>query len=154
MAAGSVLAWKLGRRNRFLMIGVLVIAAAATFAFAPGGYGGRMSTIFNPDSDSSATSRRELLKRSLFMTAANPVFGIGIGNFPIVGQRGQTTHNAYTQVAAEMGVAAFILYVLFLVAGYKRLRRMERETLNRPKADAVLLPYSGFAGEPCRVSGG
>ncbi|MCM3903462.1 MAG: O-antigen ligase family protein [Pyrinomonadaceae bacterium] len=129
VAAGSVLAWKLGRRNRFLMIGVLVIAVAATFAFAPGGYGERMSTILNPDSESSATSRRELLKRSLLMTAANPVFGIGIGNFPIVGQRGQTTHNAYTQVAAEMGVAAFILYVLFLVAGYKRLRRMERETI-------------------------
>ncbi len=129
VAAGSVLAWKLGRRNRLLMIGVLVIAAAATFAFAPGGYGGRMSSILNPDSDASATSRRELLKRSLFITAANPVFGIGIGNFPIVGQRGQTTHNSYTQVAAEMGVAAFIFYVLFLIAGYKRLRRMERETL-------------------------
>jgi O-antigen ligase len=129
VAAGSVLAWKLGRRNRFLMIGVVVIAAAATFAFAPGGYGGRMSTILNPDSDPSAISRRELLKRSLYMTAANPVLGIGIGNFSIVGQRGQVTHNAYTQVAAEMGVAAFIFYVLFLVAGYKRLRRMERETL-------------------------
>lgn len=129
VAAGSVLAWKLGRRNRFLTIGVLVIAVGATLAFAPGGYGGRMSTIWNPDSDASASSRRELLKRSLLMTAANPVFGIGIGNFPIVGQRGQTTHNAYTQVAAEIGVAAFIFYVLFLVAGYKRLRRIERETL-------------------------
>ena len=133
VAAGAVLAWKLGRRNRLLMIGVLIIAAAATFAFAPGGYGDRMSTILNPDSDGSATSRRELLKRSVFMTAANPVFGIGIGNFPIVGQRGQTTHNAYTQVSAEVGVAAFILYILFLMAGYKRLRRMERETLTDPK---------------------
>jgi len=129
VAAGAVLAWKLGRRNRFLMIGVLIIAAAATFAFAPGGYGDRMSSIFNPDSDASATSRRELLKRSVVMTAANPVFGIGIGNFPIVGQRGQTTHNAYTQVAAEIGIAAFIFYVLFLVAGYKRLRLLERRTL-------------------------
>ncbi|HKR60874.1 MAG TPA: O-antigen ligase family protein [Pyrinomonadaceae bacterium] len=129
VAAGSVLAWKLGRRNRFLMVGVLAIAVAAAFAFAPGGYGDRMSTILNPDSESSATSRRELLKRSVLMTAANPLFGIGIGNFPIVGQRGQTTHNAYTQVAAEMGIAAFIFYVLFLVAGWKRLRRLERETL-------------------------
>jgi hypothetical protein len=131
VAGGSVLAWKLGRRNRFLMIGVIVLAVAATLAFAPGGYGGRMATIFNPSADpnGSATARRELLKRSLTVALYNPVFGIGMGNFPIVGIRGQVSHNAFTQVAAELGLTAFALYILFIVSGYKRLLQIERETI-------------------------
>lgn len=134
-AAGSVFAWKLGRRNRLLMVAVIVIVLSTAVLFAPGGYGDRMATIFNTSADAtgSASSRRELLKRSLLVAVANPVFGIGIGNFPIVGIRGQVTHNAYTQVAAEMGLPAFALYVLFIVAGYKRLRRIEQATLENKK---------------------
>jgi O-antigen ligase len=144
VAAGLVLAWKFGRRNRLLMVGVIVLAAVATFVFAPGGYGGRMATILDPDSDSSATSRRELLKRSIAVTIANPVFGIGIGNFQIVGIRGQVTHNAYTQVSSEMGIAALAFYVLFIVAGYKRLRLIERETLNERKLSRFYYLTVGF----------
>ena len=130
-AAGSVLAWKLGRRSRVLMIFVIVIGLGAAVMFAPGGYGNRMATIIDTSADAtgSASSRYELLKRSLTVAIANPVFGIGMGNFPIVGIHGQVTHNAYTQVAAEMGIAALVFYVLFLIAGYRRLRRIETETL-------------------------
>lgn len=133
VAAGSVFAWKLGRRNRVLMVAVVVVVLSAAVIFAPGGYGNRMATIIDTSADAtgSASSRRELLKRSVIIAIGNPLFGIGIGNFPIVGIRGQVTHNAYTQVAAEMGLPALAFYILFLVAGYKRLRRMELETLEK-----------------------
>ena len=136
VAAGSVLAWKLGRRNRFLMVGVIVLAVGATMAFAPGGYGGRMATIFNTaaDPNGSASARRDLLTRSLTVAMYHPVFGVGLGNFPIVGIRGQVSHNAFTQVAAELGLTAFALYILFIVSGYKRLRRIERETIGERRS--------------------
>lgn len=148
VAAGGALAWKLGRRNRFLMIGVIVVAMLATLAFAPGGYGSRMATIFNPDADpnGSAAARRELFKRSVTVAIYNPVFGVGIGNFPIVGIRGQVSHNAYTQVAAEMGIAAFVFYILLIISAYKRLREIERETLTQTRSRFYYLGVGLHAG--------
>ncbi|MBA3440420.1 MAG: hypothetical protein H0T92_11175, partial [Pyrinomonadaceae bacterium] len=42
--------------------------------------------------------------------------------------RNIVSHNAYTQVAAEMGIAALVLYVMFILVPFKRLREIERET--------------------------
>ena len=62
-----------------------------------------------------------------------PLLGIGMGNFHIVSIHEQVSHNAYTQVGAELGVAAMIFYTLFVIAPLKRLRRIERETLAEHK---------------------
>ncbi len=42
---------------------------------------------------------------------------------------GLVTHNAYTQVAAEMGAAALIIYTLFVVWPLKTLGQVARETV-------------------------
>jgi hypothetical protein len=47
-AAGVLLAWKLGRRNRFAVVGIVVVAVVAALFLAPGGYGDRVGSIFNP----------------------------------------------------------------------------------------------------------
>jgi O-antigen ligase len=57
-----------------------------------------------------------------------PITGVGMGNFYYRGAHDQVSHNAYTQVASEMGLAAFVIYVMFLVTPIRRLRRVERET--------------------------
>ncbi len=49
-------------------------------------------------------------------------------NYIIYSNVNKTTHNAYTQVAAEMGVAALLIYVAFLVTPFSRLRRIEKAT--------------------------
>jgi len=40
----------------------------------------------------------------------------------------KTTHNGYTQVAAEMGVTALLIYLAFLVTPFRRLRQIEQTT--------------------------
>ncbi|HLL74051.1 MAG TPA: O-antigen ligase family protein [Pyrinomonadaceae bacterium] len=132
----AVLAWKLGRRHRLAVFAALIIGTLAFVALAPGDYGGRLSTIVNTSRDltGSASSRWELLLISLKVSAANPLFGIGMGNFHHVGLHNQVSHNAYTQVSAEMGLAALAFYVLFMVAPLKSLRRVERETLESRRA--------------------
>ena len=103
-----VLAWTLSRRNRL----ALVAGAGALFvlflAVAPGNYSARVFSIFDHSLDAygSAEARQALLLRSLVVAARNPVLGVGMGNFPLVSIRNQVTHNAYTQVAAEMGLGA------------------------------------------------
>ena len=46
--------------------------------------------------------------------------------------RNLETHNAYTQVAAEMGIAAMVVYILFLIHPIRRLRLIEKESYSQP----------------------
>jgi putative inorganic carbon (HCO3(-)) transporter len=129
VAATLVIVWKLGRKNR-LVVGVLTAVALSIFiAASPGGYGSRISSMFGGDATGSADARRDIFWRSAMVAARYPIFGVGIGNFYYKGQHDQVSHNAYTQVAAEMGVAALIFYCMFMVTSLKRLRQVERESL-------------------------
>jgi O-antigen ligase len=131
VAASGVLAWKLGRRNRIMVIGALLVVVVLFLAFAPGEYAGRLASIVDKSRDAvgSAGARQELLILSIILTIKNPLFGVGMGNFHIVSIHEQVSHNAYTQVGAELGVAAMVIYTLFVLSPFRRLRRIERETL-------------------------
>lgn len=114
------LAWKLGPKNR-LMVGVIAVAVIALFLIlAPGAYRQRVTT----SGDDSSQARTGELKRSIFLAIRNPVFGVGMGNFVLFSDKEHATHNAYTQVASEVGLPATIVYVLFLLAAFERMRRM------------------------------
>jgi hypothetical protein len=97
---------------------------------APGNYGLRMLSIFMPGLDNgSSDQRQELLIRSLLVTARNP-WGIGIGNFPIVGIHDHQTHNAFTQVSSELGILGLVAYMIFIISPYRKLAAIERTLFN------------------------
>jgi putative inorganic carbon (HCO3(-)) transporter len=127
LACSVVLAWKLGRKYRLNVTIASILVGGIAIVAAPGNYGLRMLSIFVPGLDAvgSSDQRRELLWRSLLVTARNP-WGIGIGNFPIVGVRNLQTHNAFTQVSAELGVLGLIAYVVFMVSPFRKLSAIER----------------------------
>ncbi|HEY0408061.1 MAG TPA: O-antigen ligase family protein, partial [Pyrinomonadaceae bacterium] len=133
LVAALVLAWKLGRRSRLSVVALGLFLALVFFALAPGSYSGRMASILDNglDTSGSATSRQNLLLRSILVTARHPLLGIGMNNFHIVSIHEQVSHNAYTEVGAEMGVPAMIVYILFILASLKRMREIERETFER-----------------------
>lgn len=126
----AVLVWKLGRRNRAIVTIGSTIFAVIFIALAPGNYGGRILSIFGlmPDASGSFSARNDLLVRSIWVALRHPLLGIGMGNFPIVSIHDKVSHNAYTQVAAEMGMFALVIYVMFMIIPLRRLRRIERET--------------------------
>ncbi|HKS27236.1 MAG TPA: O-antigen ligase family protein [Pyrinomonadaceae bacterium] len=136
VAAGAVIAWKIGRRNRLAVIVLAVVGLATVIAFAPAGYTNRLDSIVNHDADAfgSAGARTNLLFRSIKVAIANPVFGVGMGNFHIVSIGELVSHNAYTQVAAEMGMAAMVVYILFILSPFKGLRMIENETFEDRRA--------------------
>jgi putative inorganic carbon (HCO3(-)) transporter len=129
MAAALVLVWKLGRRHRLLAMGTASVAAVLFISLSPGNYWMRMASIFIPSLDplGSASSRSMLLKQSVLVALRHPLFGIGMGNFMIISINEHVTHNAYTQVAAEMGLLALVVYILFTVTPIRRLRRIESQ---------------------------
>jgi O-antigen ligase len=130
-AAALVLAWKLGRRHRVLVAVATVASLVMFLALAPADYTERLTSIVDMarDAHGSAMARQAVLVRSVKNILMHPLFGVGMGNFHIVSIGEQVSHNAYTQVGAEIGVPALLAYVLLLFAPLRRLRRVERETL-------------------------
>ena len=124
LAASSVLLWKLVRSSRWLMPPVAAALVVLFLLFAPGGYKARLSTR----DDDSAMARFDDFKRSLFVASRHPVVGVGMDNYILFSNSNKSTHNAYTQVAAEMGVAAAVIYVLFILVPFKGLRQIERQS--------------------------
>jgi O-antigen ligase len=108
-----------------------VVGGVAVLA-APGNYGLRMLSIFVPGLDAvgSSDQRRELLERSIIVTLRNP-WGIGIGNFPIVGVRNLQTHNAFTQVSAELGLLGLAAYLVFIISPFRKLSAIERTLFDK-----------------------
>jgi len=131
IVALAFLAWKAGNRHKaeILIGGFLLVVVFLTIA--PGGYALRLASIFVPSLDpvGSADARRGELTRSLYLALRHPLLGIGMGNYaPEMSYHGLVTHNSYTQVAAEMGMAALYCYTMFIVAPLKKLGQIARET--------------------------
>jgi O-antigen ligase len=133
IAMTLVLVRKIARRNKFAAISALVLGVVFFIGVAPGAYAGRVSTIFDSASDitGSSSQRTVVLKRSIWVALRYPLFGVGLGNFHHKSEQELGTHNAYTEVAAETGIAAAVCYIIFLVHPLRKLRMIERELFER-----------------------
>jgi len=132
LVALGFLGWKLGRSNRLTIFVLGTVVILLFLAVAPGNYSIRMLSILVPSLDpvGSSGARQGELLRSLHVAIRHPVFGIGMGNYSSeMSYTGLVTHNAYTQVASEMGIAALAIYTMFVVTPLKRLGQIARETL-------------------------
>lgn len=118
------LVWKLARRNRAFFGVIALTLVVAAVAIAPSAYRSRLATT----GDDSAVARTDDLKRSILVTARHPLFGVGMDNYILYSNTNHATHNAYTQVASEMGLAALLIYLAFLISPFKGLRRIEQLT--------------------------
>lgn len=136
MAGSAVLAWKLGRRNRFIVSAIALVAGILVIFLAPNNFGLRVLSIFIPGLDEAGSSdqRRELLEHSILVTIRNP-WGIGIGNFPIVGIRNLVSHNAFTQVSSELGILGLAAYLIFMISPFRKLGAIERTLFKREEFD-------------------
>ena len=130
LVATAFFLWKVGHRQRLAIAIVGVVLLLLLLVLAPGNYATRLASIFVPSLDpvGSAEMRREILFRSISTAIRHPLFGIGMGNFHNVSFHELVSHNAYTQVAAEMGMAALVIYTMFLVTPFKKLSQIARET--------------------------
>jgi O-antigen ligase len=148
----GLLFWRLpATRKLRLLVGAGALLAGALLVF-PEHILQRYTTLFGapvPEEASteqlkylgaasaSTEGRLYLLQRSLELTAKHPIFGVGPGMFTVAEdkdararglQRGNwhETHNAYTQVSAEAGLPAFVLYTTALLLALRALGRLRK----------------------------
>jgi len=106
--------------------------------------------------DDSSESRKEQWKAGIRMTLANPLFGVGRGEFryraiDYQGIKGMEPHNTIIQVFGETGIPGGIFYILFAIfpifEGFKLLRRIETDKLETEGFIAykfLLIALTGF----------
>lgn len=110
-------------------IAVVVLAVAIA---VPAGYSDRLSTIVETENDptGSADERWQTMLTTLGQMAERPILGYGLGNsIHVMVARGglpREAHNAYLKLGAELGVAALVVYVLFLWSAYAAARAVRR----------------------------
>lgn len=124
-------AMKMGQRHRLGIVMAALTLGGAALLLAPSQYGGRLLSIFDSSLDpgGSSDARRGELFRSLYVALRHPLLGIGMGNYQSeMSYKGLVTHNSYTQVAAEMGATALVIYTLFIVTPLRKLGQVARET--------------------------
>jgi O-antigen ligase len=135
LVALGFLGWKLGRSNRLTIFAIGILLLSGFLALAPGNYSVRVLSIFVPSLDpvGSSGARQGELFRSLYVALRHPVLGIGMGNYASeMSYTGLVTHNAYTQVASEMGTAALVIYTMFVIKPLRRLGLIARDACAVP----------------------
>lgn len=135
------------RRRGIAAIAALSVAITIVLRIVAPHASGHLGDM-NWPGDEAAMNRLILWRATLHMIAQHPFTGSGLGSFYLAyaGERpvadrvsaGQWAHDDLLQFAADMGVAAPVLFVAFLVALYARHRRAMR-TCPDDRARAALL---------------
>ena len=89
----------------------------------------------------NVNSRLDAWETAVDMTAAQPLLGVGPGNFALrypdfndspAGAEVGVVHNAYLDVAAELGVTGLVLFLAFLAMSFARASRARRDHRGPP----------------------
>jgi O-antigen ligase len=62
---------------------------------------------------------------------------VGMDNYILYSNVNKATHNAYTQVASEMGIAALLFYLGFLITPFNRLRSIAEASTTQKRKPPV-----------------
>jgi O-antigen ligase len=129
IAVAAVLAlWQFAVRERRLYLFLAGGIFAVVLLTASGGhYMARIASIVvanedDPRGEGSREQRKQLLIDSIKTALRNPLFGIGAGNFEATNGTWHVAHNTYTEVAAEGGFPAFILFLLMFYRALYNLK--------------------------------
>jgi O-antigen ligase len=102
-----------------------VVTGMLVLPMLPQTFWDRMESITDADKDptGSREQRRELMEEAWNVFLQHPLTGIGAGQFQNFGEPGaakkwRVTHNAYLQVAAELGIFGLIFFLVIVWKGF------------------------------------
>jgi O-antigen ligase len=120
-----VVAYYTARLNPGAVFAILFAGLAALPA-APSSFWDRMDSIMNAEEDptGSRAARMRLMEQGVEVFLANPITGVGAGQFQnynmpgVTIERWRVTHNVWLQVAAELGIFGFAVFAYLVVRAY------------------------------------
>lgn len=108
----------------------------------------RFGKLSNLTYDKSIVQRLKVLKGGFQMFLDHPLLGVGAGNYIFFSRdyaltlQAKVAHNAYLQVAAELGIFAVTVFLALLGITFRQLRRIVKVTKD---AKDHMLHYYGVA---------
>jgi O-antigen ligase len=101
----------------------------------------------------SIEQRKILLKKSVVLALTHPLFGVGPGCFTLVDNAWAVAHNTYTELAAEAGIPALILFLVAIGAAFKNIARVRKSQHYREDPEFRLFTQALWAGLGAYVVG-
>lgn len=132
MITGVVCLWHFGVKGKRLY---LIITAALVITVLGSTMGGKLYDRFaaiSGDTETEQSAYGSYQMRTAMMEAAidaierYPILGLGMNNLVSYGGHWTEVHMTYLQMAAEGGIPALILYLLFFERGFRNLRQLRR----------------------------
>lgn len=130
---GLLYLWQAARRGRAGLAAMVVMGALAALLLAPAGYGDRLSTVGNIETDRTGSAQnrwRDMVVATGFVIE-HPIIGAGVGMdyLALNDRRGAlwlSVHNAYLNYAVDLGLPGLALFLGLFVGCVRAASRIER----------------------------
>ncbi len=147
-----------GKRRYLIALAGVVLVVGAGIAVSSAHYRARVESIFLGDVQGSGDrgsleARKNLLKKSVMVALTHPLFGVGPGCFPLVDEGWRVAHNTYTELAAEAGILALILFLLAIGAAFKNIALVRKSPQYRDDPEFRLFTQALWAGLAAYLAG-
>ena len=115
-----------GKRRYIVWTTIVLLVGGMGASLSSSHYRARVESILAGNIEGSGDkgsldARKALLKKSIIVAATHPLFGVGPGCFMLVDKGWIVAHNTYTELAAEAGLPAIVLFLLALGAALKNV---------------------------------
>jgi len=147
-----------GKRRHLIVVTIVVSLLGLGVALSSSYYRARVESIFLGNVEGSGdkgslAARKELLKKSVVTALTHPVFGVGPGCFPLVDEGWKVAHNAYSELAAEAGLLALVLFLMAIGEAFKNIARIRKSDQYRDDPEFRLFTQALWAGLAAYVAG-
>jgi O-antigen ligase len=156
----AVLFFKVSMANKIKIVVAAAILFPVVLSFIPAATLERLATTFAMVTEqereenrqvalaeSSANARMRLVRDGLYVTATNPLLGVGPGQFQVAASRmaeeqgitsmWRETHDGYLQISSECGVPALLIYLALFLYCFKTNSKLKKTALVHPELAAV-----------------
>jgi O-antigen ligase len=150
----AVCVWEYGiKAKRRALVGTVagLLVLGLGLALTSGHYRARVESIALGNIEGSGDkgsldARKALLKKSLYVAITHPLFGVGPGCFMLVDKGWIVAHNSYSELAAESGIPAVILFLLTIAAAFKNIREVRKSPRYKEDPEVRLFTQALWAG--------
>lgn len=140
-----------GKRRSLVVSTIALSILGFALALSSSYYRARVESIFLGNIEGSGdkgslAARKELLMKSALTALTHPIFGVGPGCFPILDSTWKVAHNAYTELAAEAGFPALILFLMAMGSAFKNIAQIRKSEQYRDDPEFRLITQALWAG--------
>jgi putative inorganic carbon (hco3(-)) transporter len=147
-----------GKRRSLVILTVIILIVGMCAALSTAHYRARVASIVMGNVEGSGDkgsldARKALLKKSVMLALQHPLFGVGPGCFVLVDKGWVVAHNSYTEIAAEAGIPALVLFLLAIWAAFKNIAVVRKSPQYADDPELKLFTQALWAGLAAYMAG-